>query len=127
MSNKRFRTKLRQLACRFVVVISILLNLFVIFDWMTLPDYKPGVLTQDITIADYGDDSKKIFKLPKGLTVIDFSPRGIATFGLFHPDRFSIVVTHGSDLVDYSSSATKSPWGALYKVYIPREADESNQ
>jgi hypothetical protein len=84
-------------------------------------------IEQDITIADYANDSKKLFKLPKGLTVMDFSPRGIATFGLFHPNRFSIVVTHGSNVIDYSSSTKKSPWGALYQVHIPSETNESNQ
>jgi hypothetical protein len=127
MNTQGFKKKLRQIVWRFIIVISILFNLSCILDQMALPDFKLGVLEQDITIAEFANDSKKLFKLPKGLTVMDFSPRGIATFGLFHPNRFSIVVTHGSNVIDYSSSTKKSPWGALYQVHIPSETNESNQ
>jgi hypothetical protein len=70
MNTQGFKKKLRQIVWRFIIVISILFNLSCILDQMALPDFKLGVLEQDITIAEFANDSKKLFKLPKGLTLV---------------------------------------------------------
>jgi hypothetical protein len=98
--------------------LSILFNLVTVIDLMNLPDYRTGVLLRDVEIADYSNDSKVLFKLPKGTNVMNVSPRGLASLGLFDRERFSIVVvTNNAKVVNYElDETTKLPHGALYQV-----------
>jgi hypothetical protein len=110
--------KIRKLLWRLLIVLSIFFNIFTFVDRTAMPDYKLGSLRQDIEVSDYGDDSKVLFRLPKNITVMDVSPRGIATIGLFDSERFSIVVVApgSADFIDYSTNAVKLDHGALYRV-----------
>lgn len=98
-----------------LMLFSVGLNILTIFDWTSEPEYKLGVLTQDIEMTVNGIEP--LFTLPKGLTVENASPRGLATAGLFFPNRFRITVAASSEeFVDYSSHNKKSPYGSLYQV-----------
>jgi hypothetical protein len=108
-----FKKRLWQL----LFCISIFFNVFAIVTTINEPDYKLGILKQDIAIAEYRDDRKVLFKLPKGMTVVNVSPRGIAEIGLVHPQRFSFTVAQfSSEFIDYSNSSEKSPHGGLYQL-----------
>jgi hypothetical protein len=100
------------------VSFSILFNFIAVVNLMDLPDYKTGVLLDDLEIADYRNDGKVLFKLPKGINVMNVSPRGFASWGLFDAERFSIViVTSNAKVVDYNTDETiKFPNGALYRL-----------
>ena len=109
-------TKQRLLQLFFVV--SVLLNIFILIAWSNQPSYKIGILLHDVEVADYANDSRILFKLPKGITVMNVSPRGLATVGLFDSERFSFTITvSDSELINYSSIPDgKSPYAALYQV-----------
>ena len=109
------RRKIWKSVLTLLILFSVVFNILTIFDWIIQPEYKLGILTQDIDLTVNG--IKTLFKLPKGLTVENASPRGIATAGLFFPHRFRIIVAASDEkFVDYSSNNTKSPYRALYKV-----------
>ena len=76
---------------------SVLLNI-VLIGWIGLdrfnsPSGRLGRLERDITAASIMDKEKRTFRLPKGLTVRDESPRGLAAAGMFEPYRFAVVIT----------------------------------
>ena len=97
--------------------ISILFNIFTMISSLNQPDYKLGILKRDVNIADYNDDSKVVFKLPKGMTIVDVSPRGLPSIGLFNAERFSFtIVGSSSDFTEYSDLTNKSPFGGLYRL-----------
>lgn len=59
-----------------------------------------GILKRDVNVTQFGKE-RTIFKLPKGLVVLDTHATGA---DYFEPYRFRIVVTSDNkDLVDYSS------------------------
>jgi hypothetical protein len=102
-----------------LAIVSVLLNIYVVIELANQPSYKLGTLSRDINIADFNDDSKILFKLPKGLTVMDASPRGIASAGMFGLDRFTFTVIESGmrddgTLVNYSRNTSESNKGALY-------------
>ncbi len=96
--------------------LSIFFNLVTVISSINLPSYKLGVLQRDLVIADYSNDRKVLFKIPKGLTVMDASPRGLGEVGLFLPKRFTFVIAGSNEFIDYSPSIAKSPDGSLYQV-----------
>jgi hypothetical protein len=116
--------KIKKVLCRLAIFISILFNLYTLFELSSFPDYKVGTLKNDIEVARFGDASQLLFKLPKGLGVRDASPRGLATIGLFHNNyiTFRIEVDDDGSMVDYSPSQTfptlhKTPIDAEYTIH----------
>jgi hypothetical protein len=113
--------RIRKLLCRLVVFLSVLFNVWTLFDFSSLPDYKLGILKNDLEVASFRDTNKFLFKIPKGLAVLDASPRGLATLGAFHNNYiiFRIEVDDDGSMVDYSAFATsdKSPIDAEYAIY----------
>ena len=101
-----------------IFTVSILFNLLTLINLSSQPTYKLGVLLQDVEVVNFfSDRSKVLFKLPKGMIIRNASPRGIASAGLFGPDRFTFtIIGYGSDLIDYSGSDAISPTGALYET-----------
>jgi hypothetical protein len=100
-------------------IVSILFNLFYLIDLSNRPTYQLGVLAQDVSVADFYNDSKVLFILPKDLTIMDASPRGIAAAGLFGRSRFTFTVMESGwhrdgPLVDYSPIPPESRRKALY-------------
>ena len=68
---------------------------------MNSPSYRLGVLTQDVNAGFLAEDSI-VYKIPKGITVRDVSPRGIESIGQFENNRFEIILTTDrEDLVNY--------------------------
>lgn len=89
-----------------ILTLSILLNIFfglnLALEKVNSPNYKLGVLTQDVNVGFFANDST-IFKLPKGIIVRNVSPRGVAAIGQFENHRFEIIVTTDKeDLVNYN-------------------------
>ena len=84
------------------------------------PTHNLGVLTQEISLGYFGKEGT-IFTLPKGLTVEDVSPRGIAAIGQFENNRYSIIFTSEIDsLVDFSAKeAELAPYGNYYSADFP--------
>jgi hypothetical protein len=109
--------RLKNILWILIFIISIVLNFLGLLDFKSRPDYKLGTLQQDITVVDYRNDSKVLFIMPKGSTVMNVSPRGLAKAGLLDPARFSIIIASpSSDFIDYSNNNSKSPYGALYRI-----------
>ena len=85
-------------------IISVLLNILfiigLIFSYLNSPTHELGRLKKDITITHFSSNDT-VFYLPKGLTVRNISPRGLASIGQFENNRFEIVITSDNELVDY--------------------------
>ena len=76
-----------------------------------------GRLSQDISVKGLFDgqyDNKFLFKLPKGMVVMDASPQGIASAGVFEPNRIEFTIIVPEDSVDYSQSFDLTPSDSLY-------------
>jgi hypothetical protein len=85
-----------------LLVFSVLLNIFFLIDLTNQPSYKLGILSKNIYVTDFYK-GKKLFTLPKGMTVMNASPRGIASAGLFGVDRFTfVIIEEGHNMVNYS-------------------------
>ena len=105
-----------------VLAASVLLNLLLLgylaLDRFNSPSRKLGILTRDIAAASIVDTGHIPFSLPKGLTVRDESPRGLAAAGMFEPYRFSIVITTDDpEAVSYAeASRDLNQVGELYSM-----------
>lgn len=109
------RHKLWKALFTLLILFSVVFNILTIFDWTSQPEYKLEILTQDVEITVNGTET--LFRLPKGLTVENASPEGLATAGLFFPNRFRIkIATSDEKFVDYSFNNKNSPYGALYQI-----------
>ncbi len=85
------------------------------------PSLELGLLKKTIDVGHFnssGEKQKKIFTLPKGLTVANYNARGLDAIGQFENNRFMIVVTSDAeDLVDYGMPVEKlGPNGNYYSV-----------
>ncbi len=112
---------------------SIILNIIFLFIfivglvWNKLnsPTDELGILMQDIEVGSFmGDET--VFKLPKGLTVMNKSERGISAIGQFENNRFSIVITSDRDLIDYnvtkdSLNSFGNYYSAEFKTFLGEE------
>jgi len=86
---------------RLSIVFNIIFGLGWFLNYINSPTYKLGVLTQDVNAGFLAGDST-IYKIPKGITVRDVSPRGIASIGQFENNRFELIfTTDREDLVNY--------------------------
>lgn len=90
---------------KWIFRLSITLNIIFGIGWflnsINSPTYRLGVLTQDVNAGFLAGDST-IYIIPKGITVRDVSPRGIAAIGQFENNRFELVfTTDREDLVNY--------------------------
>ena len=115
---------------KWIFRISILTNILFILAYLWInfnsPSDKLGVLKEDVEIG-YFMSSEKIFKLPKGLTVRDISPQGIAAIGQFENNRFQIVITTNRDLIDYKvDSKELNSDGNYYSADIESIENEIN-
>ena len=98
----------------FIFIASILFNLLFLLEYSNLPTYQLGVLKQALKIEDfYG--KKVLFELPKGMAVMNNSPRNIASAGLFSPNRITFSIMVSSDSVDYSQSPLLTYTDSLYE------------
>lgn len=115
-----------------LLTISVLLNagfgVVQLVDRWNAPEDRIGVLARDVEIGSFSG-SDAIFRLPRGLTVRDASPRFIASIDQFEPHRFSIVITTENEgVVNY-----KVPPGVLhqhheyYSLDIAERRDEAPQ
>lgn len=91
-----------------LLIVSIILNLYLgaasFINNLNEPSGNYGILTQDINLGNFGKE-QSIFKLPKGITVQDVSPRGFDAIGQFENNRYSIIITTELDsLVKYDST-----------------------
>lgn len=90
---------------KWVFSLSILFNVIFIVGWLwnylNSPTYELGRLKEDVNVGFFTGE-KKMFKLPKGLTVRNISQNGVAAIGQFENNRFEIVLTSEDDLVDYN-------------------------
>ena len=87
---------------RLSITINIIFGLGWLLNYFSSPSYRLGVLTQDINVGFLGADST-LYKIPKGMTVRDVSPRGIEAIGQFENNRFEIIITtERKDLVNYN-------------------------
>jgi hypothetical protein len=82
------------------------------------PSGQLGRLERDITARSIADRERSTFRLPKGLTVRDESPRGLAAAGMFEPYRFAVVITtDDSKAVRYGISEKElNQFGELYSM-----------
>ena len=110
---------------KWIFILSITLNVIfalgLLFKKLNSPSYKLGILTQDINVGFFMSDST-IFKIPKGITVKDVSPRGIAAIGQFENNRFEIILTTGTDgrVVDYNiPKDSMACFGNYYSIDYP--------
>jgi hypothetical protein len=85
---------------------SLLLNFLFLLNGINNPEYKFGVLTKDIPIVLRPIEGEQVIViLPKGLTVRNETPRGVAGVSLLAPYRFSVQIADGEDnLVNYSQN-----------------------
>lgn len=105
---------------KWILNISILLNvLFIVafvFNYFNSSTYELGRLKKDLKISYFSSDST-FFYLPKGLTVRNVSPKGIAAISQFEKERFEIVITSDNDLVDYDvPKDSLQPFGNFYSA-----------
>ncbi len=102
-----------------LVMMSVMFNLLSLLNYYNSPSYKIGKLKQDMNIRCLPTEppcpTKANFTIPKGTTVVDASPQGIAKAGLFDPNRISITIIVSSDSVDYSQSDKISYTESLYE------------
>jgi hypothetical protein len=102
----------------FSITLNILFLLRMVWNSINAPSEQLGILKQDIDIGHFMDN-KKIFTLPKGLTVKNQSQRGISAIGQFENNRFSIVITSEKALVDYNVAPKKlNPNGNFYSAKL---------
>ncbi|MCL1475334.1 hypothetical protein [Argonema antarcticum] len=86
-----------------VLGLSLLLNIWVGWEWLNAPEYKIGILKKDLELSFDGAGRQQLIKMSKGLSVRNEMPRGLAGVGTFLPYRFSITIaTDDPYLVDYS-------------------------
>lgn len=92
----------RKWALRISITLNILFGLGWFLNWVNSPTYRLGILTQDVNAGFLAGDSA-LYKIPKGITVRDVSPQGIAAIGQFENNRFEIVLTTDrAELVNYN-------------------------
>jgi hypothetical protein len=85
------------LAANFVFTVTFAL------DRLNRPEDRIGVLTRNVEVGSFSG-TETIFRLPRGLTVRDASPRFLEAVDQFEPHRFSIVVTtEDESLINYRS------------------------
>ncbi len=99
---------------------SILLNFIFLVDYLNRPTYQLGILKRDLNIMSFYDDTKVIFKIPKGMVVMDNSPQGIMAAGVFSANRISFSIMVDKNWIDYSQSIHLNNHQSLY------ESSESN-
>ena len=100
------------------ITLNILFLLRMFWTSFNAPTEKLGILKQDIDIGHFMDD-KKVFTLPKGLTVKNQSERGFSAMGQSENNRFSIVITSDKALVDYNVAPKKlNPNGNFYSAKL---------
>lgn len=97
-----------------ICFISLLLNLLFFAEALNYPTNQLGILREDITINN-DFTGKTLIKLPKGMVIIDTSPRFIATAGMANSDRISFNVVVNKEWIDYSQSSTISPSKSTYR------------
>jgi hypothetical protein len=101
---------------------SLLLNVALLgwigLDRFNAPSGRLGRLEKDITAVSIADRGRLPFRLPKGLTVRDESPRGLAAAGMFEPYRFAIVITTEDEkVVNYGIPENQlNQFGELYTM-----------
>lgn len=83
---------LRQLGLLLSVNLNILFILLLLVNSLNRPVYELGILSENVYVGKFGN-SDVIFKLPKGLTVRNESPRFIAAAGHFERHRFAITIS----------------------------------
>jgi hypothetical protein len=103
------------------LVFSLLLNfaggLWLLVDLTSQPRNRVGILNSNVRVAGGLQSAPVLFVLPKGLTVRDASPRGLAAIDMFEPHRFTIVVTSDDDgLVNYSRSTNQAQFEEYYSA-----------
>jgi hypothetical protein len=116
-----------------ILAASLVLNVvfagWLLLDRFNSPSGRLGRLEKDITAGSIVDRQRIPFRLPKGLTVRDESPRGVAGIGMFEPYRFAVVITtDDSGAVNYSiPEGELHDFGEIYsmdlkggKKYFPR-------
>jgi hypothetical protein len=98
------------------LVANVLLAGYLVLDRLNSPTRELGVLTRDVT-ARFPDGSGRTFHLPKGMTVRDETPRGIAAAGMFAPYRFAIVVmAEQPEPANFAPGVAVGSLGELYAV-----------
>jgi len=102
------------------ITLNILFLLGWFISWFNSPTNKLGILTQDVNAGFFAVDST-LYKIPKGITVRDISPRGIAAIGQFENNRFEIILTtEREDLVNYNvPKDSLFPFGNYYSADNP--------
>ena len=97
------------------VVGNLVLAGYIFIDQSSNPPDRVGVLKRDLRVGTFGS-STAVFTLPKGLTVRDASPQGLAAIDLFEPFHFTIVVTSDyDDFVDYNAKPNND-FGEVYSL-----------
>ena len=117
INRKNSRKIMKRTNLIFIVIwmVSILANLLFLIDYYNRPTYRLGKLKKDINIDSFGSTKTNPFLLPKGMVIMDDSPRGIASAGLFRPDRITFSIMIDRDLVDYSQSSYLDYHESLYE------------
>ena len=105
---------------KWIFRLSIIFNMIFILGWLfnyiNSPTYELGRLKEDVNVGFLAGE-KKMFKIPKGITVRNISQNGIAAIGQFENNRFEIVLTSDDDLVDYTvSKDSLFEFGNFYSV-----------
>jgi hypothetical protein len=105
---------------KWVFRLSIIFNVIFLIGWLlnylNSPTYELGRLKEDVNVGFLAGE-KKMFKIPKGITVRNISQNGIAAIGQFENNRFEIVLTSDDDLVDYSvTKDSLFSFGNFYSV-----------
>jgi hypothetical protein len=103
------------------LVLNLVLALVLVVAWFNSPSGKLGVLQRDVVARAKFSSPPLEVRLPRGLTVRNEDPRGLAAIGMFEPYRFSLVLTtEHPDLVRYDVPANEmNPFGELYSVTSP--------
>jgi hypothetical protein len=90
---------------KWIFRLSITFNVIFVIGWLfnyiNSPTYELGRLKEDVNVGFLAGE-KKMFKIPKGITVRNISQNGISAIGQFENNRFEIVLTSDDDLVDYN-------------------------
>jgi len=102
---------------RLSITLNIIFGLGWFLNYVNSPTYRLGVLTQDVNVGFLASDST-LYKIPKGITVMDVSPRGILAIGQFENNRFELVFsTDRKDLVNYDVPRDSLfPFGNYYSA-----------
>jgi hypothetical protein len=106
-----------------LITASIFLNLLYLLEHISEPTRKLGILKEDVYIRPILEKGTPVLKLPKGLTVSDVSPRGIAGAGQIHAYQFNIIITSPvNNLVDYNADEVKlQSFGNYYNGWTKKE------